>query len=148
MFNALRPKISLQKLPSSILYNSAQTTSFELKIDTRLFSRVLFEMPFFFLFLSRSWPEIVDFKKNDAIFSYFFFENSNIWTKILGVFEILNILSKFWTSVDILTFCTKFPIKLKISKQTSKFQKKLIASNIEKIQDFKFPKKVRNFEFF
>ena len=70
--NPLRPKIRSQKLPSSVLYNSARFASFELKIGTRLFSRVLFKMPFFVFVLKSILTGNMHLKKNGVIFSCFF----------------------------------------------------------------------------
>ena len=71
--NPLRPKIRSQKLPSSVLYNSARFASFKLKIGTRLFSRVLFKMPFFVFVLKSILTGNMHLKKkNGVIFSCFF----------------------------------------------------------------------------
>ena len=76
--NPLRPKIRSQKLPSSVLYNSARFASFELKIGTRLFSRVLFKMPFFVFVLKSILTGNMHLKKKKwCHFFVFFFENPN-----------------------------------------------------------------------
>ena len=77
VLNPLRPKIRSQKLPSSVLYNSARFASFELKIGTRLFSRVLFKMPFFVFVLKSILTGNMHLKKKWCHFFVFFFENPN-----------------------------------------------------------------------